>query len=364
MAGCWVGARTSLRSTPCAAASVASEGRRTGRACRPRPGLALMISDVPGDDPAVIGSGCCIARPARSGCRVRCRSKSPSVLARCPDPEAVRRHRGWRRASSPRTVMPGGGTPPRPELRTARGALRARRILGRRGRSRPNASRGASPPPRRARWVWGGESTVVLPPSPGRGGRNQQLALAAALEIGGSRQGCHAARCGDRRHRRQQRRCGRDRGATRPARAERPAGLDGPGHLLRADSGTFLEECGDLLHTAPPTNVGDLVLGSRSKRRDDAARADRQRPSRVPAVARSSRDARVGGRARRRNTSPRRADVCGRVHRFRVRRRAARPRRRGGARSRVAGQPAAAAGVSADRLFRTDRGGPAGAQCA
>ena len=40
------------------------------------------------------------------------------------------------------------------------------------------------------------------------------------------------------------------------------AGLDGPGHLLRADSGTYLEECGDLLHTGPTdTNVGDLVLG-------------------------------------------------------------------------------------------------------
>src|SRR4026209_770624 len=46
--------------------------------------------------------------------------------------------------------------------------------------------------------------------------------------------------------------------------------------------------------------------------------------------------------------------LASRVHRLGVRRRAARPRRRGGTRSRVAGQPAAAAGGSADRLFSAD----------
>jgi len=36
-------------------------------------------------------------------------------------------------------------------------------------------------------YVWGGESTVVLPPRPGVGGRNQSLALALAAEIRGRR---------------------------------------------------------------------------------------------------------------------------------------------------------------------------------
>jgi hydroxypyruvate reductase len=108
--------------------------------------------------------------------------------------------------------------------------------------------------------VWGGESTVALPSQPGRGGRNQHLALAAAIELAGSEAISLLAAGTD----------GID-GASDDAGAVvdgatcgrgSEAGLDAREHLLQADSGTFLEECGDLLHTGPTgTNVGDLVIG-------------------------------------------------------------------------------------------------------
>lgn len=46
------------------------------------------------------------------------------------------------------------------------------------------ADKGRTLPPRSA-VVWGGETTVTVGDAPGRGGRNQELALAAAIEIAG-----------------------------------------------------------------------------------------------------------------------------------------------------------------------------------
>jgi hydroxypyruvate reductase len=112
--------------------------------------------------------------------------------------------------------------------------------------------------------VRGGESTVRLPAQPGRGGRNQHLALAAALEL--ERRELHDASLLA---------AGTDGidGASSDAGAlvddetcqrGRDAGSDPAVSLARADSGTFLEAAGDLLHTGPTlTNVGDLVLGLR-----------------------------------------------------------------------------------------------------
>jgi hydroxypyruvate reductase len=108
--------------------------------------------------------------------------------------------------------------------------------------------------------VWGGESTVTLPARPGRGGRNQHLALAAAIEF--ERRPAPVALLA----------AGTDGidGATPDAGAivdpatclrGRDAGFDPHVSLAAADSGSFLEAAGDLLHTgATLTNVGDLVL--------------------------------------------------------------------------------------------------------
>lgn len=108
-------------------------------------------------------------------------------------------------------------------------------------------------------YVWGGEPVVRLPPGSGRGGRCQQLALAAAQVFAG-RADCWllaagtdgwdgtsavAGACVDGRT--------VDRG--------RAAGRDAIAALHKADAGEFLAASGDLVRTGPTgTNVNDLVI--------------------------------------------------------------------------------------------------------
>ncbi|MGD8999304.1 MAG: DUF4147 domain-containing protein [Granulosicoccaceae bacterium] len=108
--------------------------------------------------------------------------------------------------------------------------------------------------------IWGGESVVNLPQHPGRGGRNQQLALAAAEVLAGH-DGCYLLAAGTD---------GTD-GPTPDAGAlvdgETIARgslheCDARSCLARADAGRFLEASGDLIQTGPTgTNVMDIVLG-------------------------------------------------------------------------------------------------------
>jgi hydroxypyruvate reductase len=226
----------------------------------PRPGLALFVSDVAGDDPAVIGSGL-LHRSRRASPPRGLPGELREILARCPQhgPSAVpavpyrivasNRHaraaaRGQARARG-RAVRAGRGEFSGEAARLGHG------FAGRLARSAPGTV-----------WVWGGESTVALPEGAGRGGRSQQLALAAAIAMRGSSGLALLAAGTD----------GVD-GASDDAGAivdggsclrGADAGLDACEHLRRADSGTFLEQSGDLLYTGPTqTNVGDLVLGSR-----------------------------------------------------------------------------------------------------
>jgi hydroxypyruvate reductase len=228
-----------------------------------RPVRALLISDVPGDDPAVIGSGLLVPDktlgdaaslhlPAWLAAAVSAglaeRASAPvfaapplEILARLDDAKAAAAARARDLGYSVRVHAPflDGD------------AATAGRCL---------ASILATEDP--AVHVWGGETTVRLPPHPGRGGRNQHLALAAALSLQG-REDLYLLAAGTD---------GTD-GPTDDAGAlvdgytiERAAvhGLDATEHLNRADSGTLLECAGDLIHTGPTgTNVMDLVLGLR-----------------------------------------------------------------------------------------------------
>lgn len=116
--------------------------------------------------------------------------------------------------------------------------------------------------------IWGGETTVRLPPSPGRGGRNQHLALAAAMELAGDPDCLLLAAGTD----------GSD-GPTEAAGAlvdgrtlERGEieGLSAQSALQQADAGRFLEASGDLIETGPTgTNVMDLVIGLKRHTGDD-----------------------------------------------------------------------------------------------
>jgi len=111
--------------------------------------------------------------------------------------------------------------------------------------------------------VWGGETYLQLPKSPGRGGRNQHLALAIATRIAGT-SGVGVLCCGTD---------GSD-GPTSDAggfvTGETVAlgsaiGLDAKDALQRADAGSYLAAVGGLITTGPTgTNVMDLAIACRS----------------------------------------------------------------------------------------------------
>lgn len=113
-------------------------------------------------------------------------------------------------------------------------------------------------------YVWGGETTVKLPKLPGKGGRNQQLALSAARTLA-DHAGIWLLAAGTD---------GND-GATGDAGALVDCGtvrrgeegsFDAADCLRRADAGAFLEASGDLVHTGPTgTNVMDLMLGYKAE---------------------------------------------------------------------------------------------------
>jgi len=201
--------------------------RLGGRAAR-----ALFISDVPQDDPRVIGSG--IMGPAPAGDRIE-----RLVVASVDHAVA---------AVAARATQLGLTVHASPE----RFADSAERLAARFAHELHMGEAQLR--------VWGGESTVELPPRPGRGGRNQHLALAAARLISGRDELLLLAAGTD----------GSD-GVTDDAGAlidaetcarVALAQLDADDCLARADSARALAASGDLLHTGPTgTNVGDLAIG-------------------------------------------------------------------------------------------------------
>jgi hydroxypyruvate reductase len=221
-----------------------------------RPTVALYISDVPDDDPAIIGSGL-LSEP-----------RDFPVPGNLPF---------WiARLLRPLPAAPAGvAGVSHHVIATLEDAVQAACVAGeslglrverQRGRFRGEATELATRFCHElalsdgALQVWGGESTVRLPRKSGRGGRNQHLALAAARLLVVHDDLTLLAAGTD----------GTD-GPTDDAGAivdsttfERGTlgGFDADDCLIRADSGRFLEAAGDLLHTGPTgTNVGDLVLG-------------------------------------------------------------------------------------------------------
>ena len=115
-------------------------------------------------------------------------------------------------------------------------------------------------------YIFGGETTVTLPPNPGRGGRNQTVALAAARVLAGRDNVFFLAAGTDGTDG-----PGEDAGALVDGgtvlRGEE-AGFDSENCLRCADAGTFLEASGDLIQTGPTgTNVMDLVLAYKTDTR-------------------------------------------------------------------------------------------------
>jgi hydroxypyruvate reductase len=199
---------------------------------------ALFISDVPGHDPAVIGSGL-MGPAAAEGDRIE-----RTIVASID--HAIERviAEAYRCGLTPwRDARAFDGSADRLAVRFAHELyMSGNQIL-----------------------VWGGESTVELPENPGQGGRNQHLALAAARIIAGHDNLLLLVAGTD----------GTD-GVTTDAGAlvdgetcSRVAlsEIDVQESLKRADSGAALAASGDLIHTGPTgTNVGDIVIGLKLSR--------------------------------------------------------------------------------------------------
>jgi hydroxypyruvate reductase len=200
-------------------------GRRAAR--------ALFISDVPGHDPAVIGSGLMGAGGADDDRIERRVIASIDIAAKTASSGAEALGlTAWRDGQSFDGPADRLGVRFAHELHMNSHQVR----------------------------VWGGESVVNLPENPGRGGRNQHLALSAARIIAGHDNLMLLVAGTD----------GTD-GVTDDAGAlvdgetcsrVALAELDVQNCLATADSNAALAAAGDLIHTGPTgTNVGDLVIG-------------------------------------------------------------------------------------------------------
>jgi glycerate 2-kinase len=240
----------------------------------------LALSDVPGDDPGVIGSGPTVPDPGtwadvaqvleRHGLAA---SVPAAVRARLADGLAGRiadtaKPGETRWASTSMQII---GSNRIACLAAAAEAARRGYVVepidGLSGEARVEAKRlvgrlatcRAGSGIRRA-LIAGGETTVVLGDRPGKGGRNQECALAAALAMTGM-QGVALLAAGTD---------GTDGptdaagGLADPSTVERAAaaGFDARDHLARHDAYPLLAATGDLLITGPTrTNVMDIVVG-------------------------------------------------------------------------------------------------------
>ena len=204
---------------------------------------ALLVSDVPADDPCVIGSGLACGktpdtRPAQLQVVASLEDALESMVAAAAV-EGCRLERLPGRFSGEAVGV-------------------AQRFLG----ACRNRAAGTG-------LLWGGESTVVLPATPGRGGRNQHLALAAALALAGTGgpaypEGLVLLAAGTDGVDGNSDDAGAVVDAGTVMRGEIGAGssaMAALSALAAADSGRFLEAAGDLVHTgSTDTNVGDILV--------------------------------------------------------------------------------------------------------
>lgn len=240
------------------------KGGRLARWVAGRRACNLLMSDVPGDDPATVGSGLLLpgeelpSGPAATlpgWLRKLLRAAPPAPSPADPAFQSIRS----------RVIVSA--------VQARRAAVAHARSTGCRAHGHGGALSGdvlevagkiavsmAQGPP--GMHVWSGEPTVRLPRKPGRGGRNQSLALAVAGRIDGHPGTVFLSVGTDG-----------DDGNTRDAgaiidgatvAAGRRLGLDVEDYLERADAGSYLEELGALVYTgATGANVMDLMIGWR-----------------------------------------------------------------------------------------------------
>ena len=247
----------------------AIKGGRLGAACHPARVVSLLISDVPGDDPAVIGSGPTVPDPTTF-------ADARAVLRKygIDQPAAVIRHLEQGREETPKQGDPRlAGAATRivatPAMALAAAADAARKagyapvVLGdalegeARVLARDHAALALAAAPGTV-LLSGGEATVTVTGS-GRGGPNAEYALALALALDGA-PGIFAIACDSDGIDGTEDNAGAlvtpDTGARTRARA---AGEDAAARLAANDAYAFFAALGDLVMTGPTlTNVNDF----------------------------------------------------------------------------------------------------------
>ncbi|GFE61746.1 hydroxypyruvate reductase [Geobacter sp. AOG2] len=259
----------------------AIKGGQLARLAFPATVLSLMISDVPGDRLDVIASGPAVPDPTTFGdalavlgrfgltdkvppaVRLRLEQGRAGAIAETPKPgdplfagvESVIAARNGDALSAAASAARSLGleTTIRGEAVAGEAREAGRRLAREALRVRSNLQAG-----QRVCLLSGGETTVTVRGN-GRGGRNQELALAFALEIAGT-PGISLLSAGTD---------GID-GPTDAAGAvvdnetvslARRAGLDPEAYLAANDAFPLLDRCGALLRTGPTgTNVMDLQI--------------------------------------------------------------------------------------------------------
>ena len=246
----------------------AVKGGRLALAAAPARVVSLIISDVPGDDPATIASGPTVPDPTT-------RQEALAILDKYAFafPDAVR---AWLENSVSETPKPGAFV--RVENRivaTARDALTAARRWAEKqgfcaidlgdsieGEAREIAGIHAELALRQAREgkpcliLSGGETTVTVK-GKGRGGRNAEYLLALALALDGAA-GISAIACDTDGIDGTETNAGAMIAPDTLARAK-SYGLDARAMLSNNDAYGFFEKLGDLVETGPTrTNVNDF----------------------------------------------------------------------------------------------------------
>ena len=252
----------------------AIKGGRLAAAAAPARVVTLTISDVPGDDPAVIASGPTVADPttlaearavlARYGIEA-----PPAVTAHLADPAAETPKPGdpaFRRAETHVVAGPQGALEAAAAVARAAGvtpvilgnaiegeAAEVGRVMA--GIARQCAAYG-QPAPAPCVLISGGETTVTLR-GPGRGGRNAEFLLALAIALD-ARPGIHAIACDTDGIDGTEENAGAILAPNSLARAA-ALGLKPRDALRQNDAYSLFQALGDLVVTGPTlTNVNDF----------------------------------------------------------------------------------------------------------
>lgn len=219
--------------------------------------LVLLVSDVPGDSPGDIGSGLLVPEPDIMDVQkielpgwLRALLHIPQVCEPRPNVrlEIIASNEIAKSAAADAAQKQGFPVTMHPESLCGETTGVAERLAD---------YLAASAPP--GIHIWGGETSVNLPPEPGNGGRNQQLALLVAQRFTGNDAFCFVSAGTDGIDGHSEDAGAIVDGGTR-MRGE-TEGFDIEDSLARADANPFLAASGDLIHLgATGTNVMDLML--------------------------------------------------------------------------------------------------------